>query len=73
MEPLLDILQKDQRLSFAGYKIKHVLENEIIVRLKCKPEVVGVSEKDCFQDALRSLLNQLCRLEDLYTATVLAP
>lgn len=75
MEPLLEILQKDQRLAFAGYKIKHCLENEIIVRLKCNPEATaaGISEKDCFQEALRSLLTQLCAVEDLYTATVLTP
>jgi len=71
MEPVNAILQCDPRLSFAGYKIKHCLENEIIVRLKCKPEFTG-AERACFQDALTTFLSQLTAVEDLCAATIMA-
>jgi DNA-directed RNA polymerase subunit L len=67
MEPLKEILQSDQRLIFAGYKIQHCLENEIVLRLKCKPGA-GFSEKVCFQDALTTFLSQLSKVEDTFSA-----
>jgi len=68
MEPLLDILQHDQRLLFAGYKNKHCLDNEMTFELKC---VLGNSERQCFQEALGTLLTRLTDIERNYTSDVL--
>jgi DNA-directed RNA polymerase subunit L len=62
MEPLIEILQNDKRLKFAGYKQTHCLVNEVIIRLKCKEESVA-SERECFFEALQELLRKLDNLE----------
>ena len=67
MEPLvLNILQNDERLCFAGYKPTHCLNNEVLLRLKCV-EGSGDDPKDCFKDALQSLLKELNSVEELCT------
>ena len=61
MEPLITILQADHRLMFAGYKTKHCLGNEMIVKLKSRSD----SEKEIFKDALQTLLTQLECIPDI--------
>ena len=64
MEPLLEILQADPRLKYAGYKNTHCLINEIILKLK-SVEDSQVTPKDCLEEALKKLLQKLTDIENL--------
>lgn len=76
MEPLIDILQADQRLLFAGYKLTHVSSREVNLKLKCNKESnesnesnvsneSNESEEVCLKEALNVLLRRLNSLDEL--------
>jgi DNA-directed RNA polymerase subunit L len=63
MEPLITILQNHDKIAFAGYKLKHCLDREVVVKLKCKKNYSG-EEKDVFREGLETLLCELGTVEN---------
>lgn len=65
MQPLvMENLQSDPRILFAGYRTTHPLNNEILLKLKCVEGCPDAPE-DCLRDSLQKLLKDLNHTENL--------
>jgi DNA-directed RNA polymerase subunit L len=64
MEPLIEMLQNDPRIEYTGYKMKHCLDTEVTVKIRCKSKYKG-QEKESFEEALQNLLIELENVENL--------